>query len=149
MIDDRIPWDRYFMEFAKLASTRTTCFRRAVGAVLVRDKQILATGYNGAPRGLKHCRETGCVRKVRGIPSGERQELCRGLHAEHNAFLQAAREGISTLGATLYCTNQPCSICVRMLIQAGVVRIVYLEEYNDEFAANMLAETEIAIEQLK
>ncbi len=137
----RPSWDQYFLKIALLVATRSTCLRRAVGAVLVRDRHLLATGYNGAPTGLKHCEELGgCLREQLGIPSGERHEICRGTHAEQNAIAQAARFGISTDGATIYVTNHPCSICTKILINAGIRRIVYAEGYPDELAVKLLAE---------
>lgn len=136
----RPDWDSYFMDIARLVATRSTCRRRLVGAVLVREKRILTTGYNGAPGGLAHCLETGCLREERGIPSGERQELCRGLHAEQNAIIQAAMHGVAVPGATIYVTCQPCVTCTKMLINCRVRRIVCAGEYPDEFAREMLAE---------
>src|SRR5512135_1336683 len=123
-------WDEYFMEITRLVARRSTCLRRQVGAVLVKDKNILATGYNGAPSGIAHCLDVGCLRERMGIPSGERHELCRGLHAEQNAIIQAAFHGVSIRDAVLYCTNLPCIICAKMLINAGVRRIVHLEGSN-------------------
>ena len=108
---DRPDWDSYFMEIAEVVSKRSTCLRRKVGAVLVKDRQILATGYNGTPKGLPHCEEVGCLRERLHVPSGQNHELCRGIHAEQNAVIQAAVNGVSTLGATLYCTHQPCVVC--------------------------------------
>jgi dCMP deaminase len=141
----RPTWDGYFMEIARLVSTRSTCLRRSVGAVLVRDKTILATGYNGAPRGLRHCEELGgCYREQLGVPSGERHEICRGTHAEQNAIAQAALVGVSTKESTLYVTNHPCNICVKILINAGVKRIVYAEGYPDELASRMIEEAQAA-----
>ncbi len=142
---DRPSWDTYFIDITKLVSTRSTCLRRKVGAILVKDKRILATGYNGAPMGLKHCLELGCLREQRNIPSGERHELCRGLHAEQNVLLQAAYHGISIKGATLYCTNYPCVICTKMLINAGIKKIIYLEGYPDELSTIMLEESSIEV----
>ncbi len=144
---ERPGWDQYFLEMAKLASTRTSCLRRAVGAVLVSDRRVVATGYNGAPRGAAHCRDAGCVREQLGVPSGERQELCRGLHAEQNAIIQAALHGISTRGTTLYCTTMPCAICAKMIVNAGIVRIVYADGYNDLLARGILEEGGVAIEK--
>lgn len=134
----RPSWDEYFLETAELVSKRATCLRRSVGAVLVRDKKILATGYNGAPSGLAHCLEVGCLREKLKIPSGQRHELCRGLHAEQNVIIQAALHGIGTRGSTLYLTNQPCIICAKMLINAGVEQIVILDGYPDALARRML-----------
>ena len=140
-------WDDYFMDITLFVATRSTCLRRHVGAVLVKDKRILATGYNGAPSGIEHCLEAGCLREQLGIPSGERHELCRALHAEQNAMIQAALHGVSTKGATLYCTNLPCVICSKMLINAGIVKVVYQEDYPDELADEML--TAAGIERLQ
>lgn len=133
----RPPWDQYFMEIATAVSRRSTCLRRQVGAILVRDKRLLTTGYNGAPAGVPHCVEVGCLREILGIPSGQRHEICRGLHAEQNALVQAALHGVSVEGATLYCTNEPCLICTKMLINAGIKRIVYKDPYPDELAREM------------
>ena len=108
------------MDIAQLVSERSTCLRRKVGAVLVRERRILCTGYNGAARGLPHCDEAGCLREKLHIPSGERIEICRGIHAEQNALVQAAAFGINVSGATLYCTHEPCITCAKMLINAGV-----------------------------
>ena len=143
----RPSWSEYFMAITKLVAKRSTCMRRAVGAILVKDKRILATGYNGAPAGLRHCEEVGCLRETRSIPSGERHELCRGLHAEQNVIIQAAYHGISIKGSTLYCTNKPCSICTKMIINAGIRKIVYEEGYDDDLAGRML--TEAGIEEEK
>ena len=142
---ERPSYDEYFMEMAKVVSKRSTCLRRKVGAILVKDKHILSTGYNGAPKGLSHCSEVGCLRKDLKVPSGERHELCRGLHAEQNAIIQAAVFGISIKNSILYCTNTPCVVCVKMLINAGVDEIVFLGEYPDELAKKMLDESSIKI----
>ena len=141
-------WDEYFLEMAQVAAKRSTCLRRQVGAVLVKDRRLLATGYNGAPQKLKHCGEIGCLRETMGIPSGERHELCRGLHAEQNAIIQAALHGVSTKGSTLYCTNHPCVICAKMIINAGISRVVIRDGYHDQLAAEMLKEAGIRVEQL-
>lgn len=138
-------WDEYFMQIAKLVATRSTCLRRKVGAVLVKDKRILATGYNGAPRNLPHCEETGCLREKLGIPSGERQEICRGLHAEQNAIIQAALYGICIEGAVLYCTHQPCITCSKMIINAGIKKVIFKGEYPDRLASEMLKEAGIKL----
>jgi len=137
------------MQIARVVATRSTCLRRHVGAVLVKDKRILTTGYNGAPRGLPHCLEVGCLREQLGIPSGERQELCRGLHAEQNAIIQAAYYGVSIEGATLYCTHQPCITCAKMLINAGIKRIIFEEPYPDELAEQMLREAKVELIKIK
>lgn len=136
----RPDWDTYFMDMAKLAARRSSCLRRAVGAVLVKDRRLLATGYNGVPSGVTHCDVTGCLRDRLQVPSGERHELCRGLHAEQNAIIQAAFHGVSIRDAVLYCTNLPCIICAKMLINAGVRRVVYIEGYSDALTQEMLSE---------
>jgi len=140
---ERPSWDAYFIEIARLVSSRSTCMRRQVGAVMVKGKHILATGYNGTPSGITHCDVTGCLREQLRVPSGERHELCRGLHAEQNAIIQAARHGVDIDGATLYCTHSPCIICTKMLINAGIRQIVYLEGYPDRMSLEMLAEAGI------
>jgi dCMP deaminase len=139
----RPSWDDYFMHITREVAKRGTCMRRQVGAILVKDKHILCTGYNGTPQGLPHCDEIGCLRELHRIPSGERAELCRGIHAEQNAVIQAARHGIAIDGATCYCTHQPCVLCAKILINAGVREIVYRESYPDELAQEMLAEAGI------
>ncbi|MDO9514845.1 MAG: cytidine/deoxycytidylate deaminase family protein [Syntrophales bacterium] len=139
----RPSWDQYFLDIVELVSRRSTCLRRKVGAILVRDKRILATGYNGPPAGVAHCSEVGCLRDKLGVPSGERHELCRGLHAEQNAIIQAALYGVSTKGATIYCTNHPCIICSKMIINSGIESFVYREDYRDELAEEMLGEAGI------
>ncbi len=139
----RISWDEYFMQIAFLVSQRSTCLRRHVGAVIVKNKRMLATGYNGAPSGLKHCLDIGCLRQKMNIPSGQRHELCRGLHAEQNAIIQASLYGISVKESTIYITNQPCVICAKMLINAGVSEIVIAEGYPDELAMKFLKEAGI------
>jgi dCMP deaminase len=146
---DRPTWDAYFMDIAVLVAKRSTCLRRMVGALIVKDKRILTTGYNGAPSGIRHCIEIGCLRETMNVASGQRHELCRGIHAEQNAIIQAAYHGVSIQNATLYCTNLPCSICTKMIINAGIERIYYLEGYADELSEAMLAESEIEVIQLK
>jgi len=136
-------WDEYFMDITRLVARRSTCLRRQVGALIVKDKKILATGYNGAPAGVRHCSETGCLREKRGVPSGERAELCRGLHAEQNAVIQAAFHGVSIQGAVLYSTTMPCSVCMKMIINAGIQEIVYAEGYPDQLAEELIRETRI------
>jgi len=143
---ERPSWDDYFMDIAALVARRSTCLRRDVGAVLVRDRRILATGYNGAPSGLHHCLDVGCLREQLRIPSGERHELCRGLHAEQNAIIQAALHGVSVKGAHLYCTNHPCVICVKMIINAGIVKITYRDGYLDQMAKEMSIEAGLEVE---
>lgn len=141
----RPSWDEYFLEIANLVSTRSTCLRRKVGAVIVKDKRILATGYNGAPSGIKHCSITKCLRETLNIPSGERHELCRGLHAEQNALLQASLYGVSLKDASIYCTNQPCIICAKMLINAGIKEIIPGAHYNDKMSEQFLKEAKIKV----
>jgi dCMP deaminase len=131
------------MAITRLVSKRSTCLRRSVGAVLVKDKRVLATGYNGAPAGLRHCEEVGCLRADSDVPSGMRHELCRGLHAEQNVIIQAAYHGITIQGATLYCTNKPCVICSKMIINAGIEKVYYEEGYDDPLSDQMLAEASI------
>ena len=144
--DDYISWDEYFMEIAEIVKTRSTCMRRQIGAVIVKDNRIITTGYNGAPSGCRHCTEIGtCYRQEHNIPSGERHEMCRALHAEQNAIIQAARIGNTTDGATIYVTNQPCVICAKMCINAGIRRIVYKDSYPDELAVKMLNEAGIEL----
>ncbi len=133
------------MDITHLVAKRSTCLRRHVGSILVKDKKILATGYNGAPSRMDHCLDIGCLREKLKIPSGERHELCRGLHAEQNAIIQAAYHGVGIRGATLYCTNHPCIICSKMIINAGIDRIVYEVGYADELAVAMLNESGIDI----
>jgi dCMP deaminase len=149
-IDERPPWDKYFMDFARLTSKRSTCLRRQVGAVIVQDRHVIATGYNGAPAGIPHCAEKGgCYREALGIPSGERHELCRALHAEQNAIIQAATLAQSIESGTIYITHQPCVICAKMIINAGIKRIVVAEGYPDELATEMLDEAGLRIAMLK
>jgi dCMP deaminase len=143
----RPSWDQYFIEITNIAKQRSTCLRRQVGALLVKDNHILATGYNGVPAGVTHCEAVGCLRQKLNVPSGQRHELCRGLHAEQNAILQAAYHGVPIKGATLYCNTKPCSICTKMIINAGIVRIVYELYYEDALADEILAETNIIVEQ--
>lgn len=143
----RPSWDEYFMEITHLVARRSTCLRRQIGAVLVKDKNVLATGYNGSPSGVAHCLDVGCLRDKLGIPSGERHELCRGLHAEQNAIVQAAKHGSNISGSTLYCTNQPCIICSKMIINAGIQRIVYENGYPDSLSMEMIAESGITIDK--
>ena len=146
----RPSWDEYFMDMAVLTAKRSTCLRRQVGAVIVKDKHIIATGYNGAPRGVPHCDEKGgCLRQQLNVPSGERHELCSALHAEQNAIIQAATLGQSIEGGTIYVTNQPCVICAKMIINAGIRRIVVKEGYPDELAVEILREAGLSIVMLE
>ncbi|HIJ79638.1 MAG: cytidine/deoxycytidylate deaminase family protein [Desulfobulbaceae bacterium] len=148
MPDTRPSWDDYFMSITELVAQRSTCTRRKVGAILVRDKRIVATGYNGAPSNVSHCLDVGCLREQQGIPSGERHELCRGLHAEQNAIIQVALSGGNISGATLYCTNMPCAICSKMLINAQVKQIYYKEGYADTLSSLLLDEAGIPYSHL-
>jgi len=135
------------MGIVDLVAQRSTCVRRQVGAVIVKDKNILATGYNGAPRGLAHCADVGCLRDQLNVPSGEKHELCRGLHAEQNAVIQAAYHGVGISGATIYTATFPCVICAKMIINAGIVRVVYRERYDDRLSQQILGEAGITVEQ--
>ena len=145
----RPTWDEYFMEMAELTAKRSTCSRRQVGAVIVRDNRAVATGYNGAPRGLAHCGEKGgCLRQQLNIPSGQRHELCRALHAEQNAIISAASMGNAIEGGTIYITHQPCVICAKMIVNAGIKRIVVREGYPDELAMEILDEAGLTVERL-
>jgi dCMP deaminase len=142
---ERPSWEAYFMEIAILVAKRSTCLRRAVGAVVVKDRRILSTGYNGAPTKVRHCLEAGCLREQMNVPSGERHELCRGIHAEQNAIIQAAFHGVSIRDASLFCTNLPCSICAKMIINAGIKMIYYLDGYADNMSEEMLREAGVAV----
>lgn len=145
----RPSWDEYYMEMAEVVKKRSTCMRRQVGAIVVKDKRILASGYNGAPRGVKHCAEVGCLREELNIPSGQRHELCRGLHAEQNVIIQAAVHGVKIEGATLYVTLQPCVLCSKMIINTGIERLVFKGNYPDELSMKMLQEANIRLEIFK
>lgn len=141
----RLSWDQYFMEMAEVVKKRSTCLRRQVGAVVVKDKRILSSGYNGAPSGIRHCEETGCLREQLNIPSGERHELCRGTHAEQNAIIQAALHGVKIEGATIYVTHQPCILCTKIIINAGIKTVIYQGDYPDTFSEEMLKEAGIEL----
>lgn len=141
----RPSWDSYFMEITQVVASRSTCLRRQVGAVIVRDRRILTTGYNGAPSSLAHCEEVGCIREKEKIPSGERHELCRALHAEQNAILQAALYGISIQGATIYCTTHPCVMCAKMIINAGMKEVVIAASYPDSLSEALLKEANVKV----
>jgi dCMP deaminase len=142
---NRPDWDSYFLEIARTVAKRATCLRRQIGAVLVRDKQILSTGYNGAPVGIAHCDAVGCLREKLKVPSGERHELCRGLHAEQNAIIQAAVHGVSIDHSTMYCTHEPCSVCSKMIINAGIKTVVVGENYPDKLAREILREAKVKV----
>lgn len=147
-MNSRLSWPDYYMEIASLVAERSTCTRRKVGAVAVLDRRVLATGYNGAPTNIVHCSEVGCLREEMGIPSGERHEICRGLHAEQNVIIQAALHGVSIKGAEVFCTTQPCLICTKMLINCGIKAIYYAESYPDPMAEQMLREAGLRHELL-
>jgi len=134
----RPSWDEYFFRIVNEVSTRSTCLRRQVGALIVREKRIQATGYNGAPSGIDHCSKTGCLREEKDVPSGERHELCRGLHAEQNAIIQASRHGINISNAMIYCTHHPCVLCAKMLINAGIEAIYFQQGYPDKLSKDLL-----------
>lgn len=137
MKTERPLWNDYFMQIAQIVSSRSTCLRRQVGAIIVSNNQILSTGYNGAPKGVPHCESTGCLREKLNVSPGKRHELCRGVHAEQNAIIQAAVNGVSIKGATMYCTHQPCSICAKMIINAEIKTVYVGEPYPDKLAEEM------------
>ena len=145
IMDIRPSWDDYFIRIAEDVASRSTCIRRKVGAVIVKDKRILTTGYNGAPKGVPHCTEETCIRNKYNIPSGERHELCRGLHAEQNAIIQAACHGVSIDGAVIYVTNQPCIICTKMLINCGIRTFYFKNPYNDTLAKEMMEQADVTV----
>jgi len=149
MKKSRPSWDEYFLEIANLVATRSTCLRRNVGAVIVKDKRILATGYNGAPQGLPHCLDIGCMREKLNIPRGERHELCRGIHAEQNAIIQAATSGTNIDNSILYSTHFPCSLCMKMIINSGIRKIFFLEGYPDDLSKSLCQEANLEMVQLK
>lgn len=146
--DMRPSWDAYFMEITHVVATRSTCLRRKVGALIIKERRILATGYNGAPTGLAHCQEVGCIREANQVPSGERHELCRALHAEQNAILQAALYGASIKDATIYCTTHPCIMCAKMIINAGMKEVVISKTYPDAMSAALLEEAGVTVRYL-
>lgn len=146
---NRPDWDEYFIGITKLVAERSTCLRRKVGAIIVKDKRILATGYNGAPTGLKHCEEVGCIREQMNVPSGQRHELCRGLHAEQNAIIQAALAGVSIKEGTLYCTTFPCSVCAKMLINAQIEEVNYVSDYMDQLSKELFEEAGIKVRKIE
>ncbi|SBV97913.1 CMP/dCMP deaminase zinc-binding protein [uncultured delta proteobacterium] len=139
----RMSWPSYFMQITRLVAQRSTCLRRKVGAIAVKDKRILATGYNGAPAKVTDCLVKGCLRQELGIPSGQRHEICSGLHAEQNTIIQAAIHGISLKGAEIYCTHQPCFICTKMIINCGIAAVHFAEPYPDPMGEAMLQEAGI------
>src|SRR5688500_4720454 len=145
LLAGRPDWESYFMAMARLAATRSSCHRRAVGAVLVKSKQVLTTGYNGNPPEFEHCATMGCIREMLNVPSGQHHELCTGLHAEQNAIIQAAVTGVSIAGATLFTTTFPCVTCAKMIMAARIAEVVYDEGYPDELGRFMLARSRIAV----
>ncbi|MDA7857910.1 dCMP deaminase family protein [bacterium] len=142
---ERLSWNEYFMKITQVVAERSTCLRRKVGAVIVKEKRILATGYNGAVTGLAHCEDAGCLREELKVPAGQRQEICRGLHAEANALLFAAVEGTNMEGAVIYCTHQPCILCAKMIIQSGIRRVIFGGEYPDKLALDMFKEANVEL----
>ena len=148
-MDTRPTLDEYFMNIAKVVATRSTCLRNYVGAVIVRDKRIVSTGYNGAPRNLAHCLDIGCIRDQENIESGTMHEVCRAVHAEQNAIIQAALHGVSTKGATIYCTHQPCVLCAKMIINANIVRVVFTQAYPDSRALEFFEEAGVEVVRME
>ncbi len=149
MVITRPTWDEYFASITRQVATRSTCLRRKVGAIIVKDKRILTTGYNGAPMRVRNCLEIGtCLREELGVPSGERQEICRGLHAEQNAILQSAYHGVQIRDSVIYCTNQPCVLCAKMIINCGIRKIYYFEDYPDPLATELLCESGVELVRL-
>jgi len=145
----RVSWDTYFMKIAEFAKERSTCMRRQVGAIIVRDNRILSTGYNGAPSGCSHCTKDGmCMRESLNIPSGQRHEICRAVHAEQNAIVQAAYSGVSVKDSTIYVTCQPCSICTKLIINAGIKKIIFEGNYPDDFSLSFLKESGVRVVRL-
>ncbi|NTW71658.1 MAG: cytidine deaminase [Eubacteriaceae bacterium] len=144
---ERPSWDEYFLEMLHTIKKRSTCVRRQVAAVIVKDKRIVATGYNGAPTGLFHCGQVGCLREQRSIPSGEQHELCRGIHAEQNAIIQSALHGVSVKDSTIYITHSPCVLCAKMIINSGIERVVYQGEYPDSLSQELLKEAGIIVDR--
>lgn len=145
----RPDWIKYFIKFAQDAGSRSTCIRRTVGAVIVKNNMILSTGYNGVPTGVEHCLSAGCLREELGVPSGQNHELCRGIHAEQNAIIQAAKNGVSTDGADMYCTTRPCIICTKMIINAGIKRVYYINDYEDLLVNSIISDTSIKFIKVK
>ena len=141
----RPSWDEYFMTIAQEVAKRSSCIRRQIGAVIVKDKRILATGYNNVPSNIAHCDEVGCLRQQLGIPSGQQHELCRGVHAEQNAIVQAARYGIPIEGSVIYTTTYPCVQCTKMIINCGITEIVYGGSYPDDLSKQLLKESGLRI----
>ncbi|OPX27631.1 MAG: cytidine deaminase [Candidatus Cloacimonas sp. 4484_140] len=145
MKTERPLWNEYFMKIAELVASRSTCLRRKVGAIIVRENQILSTGYNGAPKRVPHCADVGCLREKLNVPAGERHELCRGIHAEQNAIIQAAVNGVSVKGGTIYCTHQPCSICAKMIVNAEIKNVYFADPYPDKLAESMFSDAGVNV----
>ncbi len=141
----RPSWEEYFMQITQVVASRSTCLRRKVGAAIVKDNRILATGYNGAPAGLAHCMERGCLREKLGIPSGQRHELCRALHAEQNAIIQAAVHGTAIQGSMIYVTTQPCVMCSKMIVNAGIKKVIFAGDYPDELSLEIFNEAGVEL----
>ena len=149
MSEKRPSWDEYFLSITKQVATRSTCLRRKVGAIIVKDKRILTTGYNGAPKGIRNCLERGnCLREELGVPSGQRHEICRALHAEQNAIIQAAYHGVNISGSVIYTTTQPCVLCAKMIINSGIKKIYYFVDYADDLALELLGEAGVELVKL-
>ena len=144
----RPSFDEYFMKIAHIVSSRSTCMRRNVGAVIVKDNHILSTGYNGAPKGFNHCSKSGCIRKEMNVPEGQKHELCRGLHAEQNAIIQAAVFGVSIKEGIIYSTHFPCSVCTKMIVNAEIKEVIYAEYYPDDLSQKILEESNIKVRKL-
>lgn len=149
MVITRPTWDEYFASITRQVATRSTCLRRKVGAIIVKDKRILTTGYNGAPMRVRNCLEIGtCLREELGVPAGERHEICRGLHAEQNAILQSANHGVQIRDSVIYSTTQPCVLCAKMIINCGIKKIYYFEDYPDPLAIELLDEAGVELIRL-
>jgi len=147
-MSSRPTWDEYFIKIAALVSERSTCLRHHVGAIVVKDKRIITTGYNGAAKGTKDCLELGCLRDESKIPSGTKHEICRAIHAEQNAIIQGAIHGASIEGGTLYCTHTPCIICAKMIANSGIKKIVSYQDYPDKKAQELLEEAGISLKKI-
>lgn len=143
---ERPSWKKYFMDMSEMASSRSSCLRRQVGAVIVKENRVLATGYNGMVAGITHCEDIGCLREKMKIPSGERQELCRAIHAEQNAIVQAAKFGIALDGATIYVNTQPCITCSKLIANVGIKKVIYKRPYPDKMALDILQEAGVVVE---
>lgn len=145
---NRPTWDEYFGNIAILASTRSTCIRRKVGAVIVRDNTLLSTGYNGVPCGINHCTAESCIRNAKSIPSGTQLDICLGLHAEQNAIIHAAKNGVNIKDGIIYCTTFPCLTCAKMIINCGIKEVIFANDYEDDNSKKMLALAGIKIRKL-